>query len=302
MFTHGIVMGKAKQRINAKRFVEDYRAGKTDDRLMDEHHLTRSALPKVLAKLVEENLLDSGEILSRPVFEETVLLDPPGVPGSGSQSNKESPRGTRVSSREKQSEKSSDKSLVCPQCGAQVSLTMLLCPECGHMLPGEERWERVEPQKRFIDRVPPKVLGCIIALPAAIALLFVFKNMIIPMTNVTIEKRADEMRRQKAAAHRKTDVRQAPQTRQRSQVSTDLDALVKQLVDMKVFSEAQPDLTLFVTGERWNDLSEDERIDHLEGLRTIMLHTWSKFQFAVVEPGGKLVGRATDSSVYLLNE
>ena len=295
-------MGKVKQRVSAKRFVEDYRAGKTDDELMEEYHLTRTSLPKVLARLVKQNLLDSADIRSRGAFQETVLLEPPvSRADRGSEQTLESPVAGSGPSPENQVEKPKDKALECPQCGAQVTLTMLLCPECGHMLSGQERWERVEPPKRFIDRVPPKVLGTIIALPLAIALIFVFKNVIIPMTNVTIEKRANEMRRH-GAAHRSTHPRKTHKVRQRSEVPAKLTDRVKELIENGVFSEAASDYTLFTTGYRWGDLSEDERIGQMEGLRSEMLRTWSKFQFAVVEPGGKLVGRATESSVSLLEE
>ncbi len=75
------------------------------------------------------------------------------------------------------------------------------CPECGHMLPGEERWESVEPPQRLVDRVPPLVLGSIIASPIAVVFFFLFKNIILPMSeSAAVSKHANAISKETKGA------------------------------------------------------------------------------------------------------
>lgn len=266
---------------------------------MATYGLTRQSLDKLLTKLVDRDLLESGEIRARRSFPETIALEiPPNERKAGAPKNIAFQQSELGISRRNRLGKRKDTSSECPQCKAAVSQSMLLCPECGHMLPGQERWEQVEPGKRFIDRIPAKVLGCVIALPIAIVLAFVFKDIIIPMTNVTIEKRADELRRKKElkkSAHRPTS-----HAEERADVSSELSTLVEDLIDRQILSEASSDLTVLTTGLLWKELSEDEQVTVLEDLRSEMLRSRTRFQFDVVDSDGVIVGRGSEDSISVM--
>lgn len=292
-------MAKASHKINASRFLEDYRAGKSDQELMADYKLTPQTLERLLQKLRERDLLHSGEIRPAP-YPETVAFEPlASASATGTISHPEKP--LREHDWDKQrTELRREESSKCPQCGAAITSKMLLCAECGHMLPGEKRWENVEPKKRLVDRIPPKVLGTILALPVAIALIYVFKDIVIPMTLATADKRAHTREQSKPPG------REAPRgektTGKRAAVPENLASTVKELIDANVFSDANPDLTRFTTGPAWEELSEDQRLDHLDVLRSDMLRVRTKFQFTVVDPGGKIIGRATENSVSLIED
>ncbi|MEW6140460.1 MAG: hypothetical protein AB1733_19745 [Thermodesulfobacteriota bacterium] len=292
-------MGKASHKINASRFLEDYRAGKSDQELMADYKLTPQTLEKLLQKLRERDMLHSGEMRAAP-YPETVAFEPlASASPTGTMSHPEKP--FREHDRDKQrTEMRREESSKCPQCGAAITSKMLLCAECGHMLPGEERWENVEPKKRLIDRIPPKVLGSIVALPFAIALLYVFTEIIIPMALAVADKRSQTTEQSKRAG--REVLRGEKATGQRAAVPEHLASVVKELIDANVFSDANPDFTGFTTGPAWEELSEDQRLDHLDALRMDMLRVRTKFQFTVVDPGGKIIGRATENSVSLIEE
>jgi hypothetical protein len=291
-------MGKAKQKINVKRFLEDFRTGKTDDQLMAKYGLAPASLDKLLTKLMDESLLESGEIRARRDFPETVAL--PILPTDRKAASPKSIPASRPKpgpSHNNSLRKLRDKSCECPQCNAPVTGAMLLCPECGHVLPGKERWEQVEPRKRFVDRIPPKALGCVIAFPIAVFLALVFRDIIIPMTHVTIEKRADHMRREKEL--NKSSLRPAQEERERPDISNELRSLVKGLIDRQVFSEANAGLTVLTTGPLWEQLSESEQMDFLEDLRAEMLQARKRFRFEVVDSLGVVVGQGSEDSISL---
>ena len=46
-----------KQKINAKKFVEDFRAGKSETELMSAHGLNPGTLDKVFRALIDKNFL-----------------------------------------------------------------------------------------------------------------------------------------------------------------------------------------------------------------------------------------------------
>lgn len=282
-------MGKTTQKIKAKRFLEDYRAGTSDAELMKKYALSRASLDKLLEKLVAQDLLDPSEVRSGLTFPATIALEMPpfGEPLKDEESVSltfTEPAEARTSGRQTESK---DDSSVCTQCGAKVSGAMLICPECGHVLPGEERWAQVEPAQGFLDRVPPKLLGSILALPVAVVLFFVFKDIILPMTDATIEKRVETMRRSKAQVEKALSGSDgiAAQVEQ----ADPIDRVVEELIDVQILSGANEDLTVFYTGSHWPNVSEDERIQHLERIRSVMGASYDTFEFEVVDPQGRVV-------------
>jgi hypothetical protein len=173
---------------------------------------------------------------------------------------------------------------------------MLICPECGHVLPGEKRWANVEPKPRLVDRIPPKVLGTIVALPIAVLLFFVFKDIILPMTESTIEKRTKALR-----AARSTSSSEPGLKDRATQVVPDevLDRLVDELIRSDVFADANEELTVFYAGSRWSVMSGDERLETLDRLRKAMRKSVGEFELEVLDSSGAAVAWVNHDSVEL---
>ena len=176
-------MEKQPLKVNAKMFLKDFREGKSDGELMRLHGLTPQTLAKLVRVLLDKELLDPSELKSRRAEAPTEpeIFIPPSRP-----QDILPPEPVHEKNRQDYVQSSGSS---CPQCGAQVTERMLSCPECGHVLPGQERWEAVEPKKGLTERIHPMVLGCIIALPIGIMLFFLFKDVILPMTEATVEKK-----------------------------------------------------------------------------------------------------------------
>jgi hypothetical protein len=184
----------------------------------------------------------------------------------------------------------------CPQCGASVSKRALTCPECGHMLPGEERWESVEPKKRLVDRIPPKVLGCIIAFPIAVAFFFLFKDIILPMSESAVSKRADAIRNETKGA--------APR-----QVAKDMAAIassgiikseVERLASEEILVRANDDFTVFTAGSRWNELGYDGKKQQLVGIRTALRKSGMAPRFELVSESGQSLAVVRGNDIQVL--
>ncbi len=299
-------MANPKVKVSAKNFVRDYRAGKSDLDLMNSYNLSPEGLNKLLKKLVEKQLLFPSELKSDRSFPSTELLDAPasGEPTPGPRPKLVyEPRREPViempsTPDEPEAETSSPvDSSLCPQCGAHVTEKMLICPECGHVLPGEERWSNVEPKPRLVDRVPPKVLGTIVALPIAVVLFFVFKDIILPMTETTIEKRT------KAALTARSTRSKAPALVKgpSSKVDPDeaLDRLVDELIQLGVFANANDELTVFHTGDQWWGMSGDDRMEVLDRLRKAMQKSVGEFELEVLDASGGAVAWVNNDSVEL---
>ncbi len=163
-------MEQNPQKVNAKKFLRDFRDGKSYEDLMRLHGLTRPKLDKLMRILLERKLLDPSELKSRSAIplQRKESITPTNEP-------QESPTA-EVAYVGIHREDAQKDGLSCPQCGARVSQRMLSCPECGHILPGEDRWEAAEPGKGLMDRVSARTLGYIIAIPIGILLFFLFKK------------------------------------------------------------------------------------------------------------------------------
>jgi hypothetical protein len=305
-------MGKTKLKVNAKNFVRDYRAGLSDDELIRTYSLSRDSLDKLLKMLVDKDLLDPSELQSGAMFPSTELLDIPefGELTFGRRENSAfKPRPTprpqpvmeppRVDEETKPETKKEPDSSKCPQCSAGITDKMLICSECGHVLPGEERWANVEPQGRLVDRIPPKVLGTVVALPIAVALFFVFRDIILPMTDATIENRSRSIQTSDPGRSR---TRSAAAMVTKEEADAALDQMVDDLIRGKVFEDANQDLTVFSVGPRWWDMSGDERLDTLDRLRKAMRLSMMEFEVEIIDSLGQAVALVNHNSVDLLSQ
>ena len=178
-------MAEKKRKVNAKVFLNDLRTGMNREELLAMHGLNEKSLDKLVGMLVEREMLDPAELDSLPALTRHREEDMEPSEGTGSEAAfsgvpGEIPGSVILSQ--------------CPQCGAKVGERTLICPECGHVLPGQERWEEVEPKKSLTERIPPLLWGVILAIPVAVLLFFFFKDFMLPATEAKIDKRIRAIR------------------------------------------------------------------------------------------------------------
>ena len=283
-------MEKKPLKVNAKMFLKDFREGKSDEELMQLHGLTPQTLDKLVRVLLDKELLDPSELKSRradaPTEPEIFIPLPrpqdilPAEPVH--EKNRQEPVQSSGSS--------------CPQCGAKVTERMLSCPECGHVLPGEERWEAVEPKKGLFERIPARLIGYIIALPIGIILFFLFKNVILPMTEATVEKRTEALRQELPTG--KTPIQASKDLAKRA-ASGVIRVETQRLIDEGIIAEAKDDYRAFTAGSRWPEMSDAEKRKALADIRTALVRSGMAVHFRFVNDSGESIALVTDKSIEL---
>jgi hypothetical protein len=283
-------MEKKPLKVNAKMFLKDFREGKSDEELMRLHALTPHTLAKLERLLVDKELLDPSELKSRRAdapTEPEILIPAPQLQDIFQ------PEPVHEKKRQEYVESSGS---FCPQCGAKVTERMLSCPECGHVLPGQERWEAVEPKKGLFDRIPPLLMGCIIALPIGIVLFFLFKDVIMPMTEATVEKRREALRQE------------LPEGKTAMQASKDLAKRagsgvirveIQRLIDEGIIAEAKDDYRSFTAGPRWPELPDAAKRKALADIRTALVRSGMAIHFRFVNDQGESLALVTGDSIEL---
>jgi hypothetical protein len=283
-------MEKKPLKVNAKMFLKDFREGKSDGELMRLHGLTPQTLDKLVRVLLDKELLDPSELKSRRAeapTEPEFFLPPPRPqdtlpPEPLHVRNREEYVGTSGSS--------------CPQCGAKVTERMLSCPECGHVLPGEERWEAVEPKKGLFERIPARLMGFIIALPIGIMLFFLFKDVILPMTEATVEKRTEALR--KEIPEGKTAMQASKDLAKRA-ASGVIRVETQRLIDDGIIAEVKDDYRSFTVGPQWPQLPDTAKRKILADLRTALVRSGIATHFRLINDSGESIALVTDKSIEL---
>ena len=286
-------MEKKPLKVNAKMFLKDFREGKSDEELMRLHSLTPHTLAKLVRVLLDKELLDPSELKSRRAdapTEPEILMPPP-------QPQDIWPAEPVHEKNRQESVQSSGSS--CPQCGAKVTERMLSCPECGHVLPGEERWEAVEPKKGLFERIPARLMGYIIALPIGIMLFFLFKDVILPMTEATVEKRTEALRQELPKG--KTPIQASKDLAKRA-ASGVIRVETERLRNDGIIAEAKDDYTSFTAGSRWPELSVAEKRKALEDIRSALVRSGIATHFRLVNDSGESLALVTGESVELFEE
>lgn len=283
-------MEKKTQKVNAKMFLKDYREGMGDQELMRLHGLTSHTLDKLVRLLLDKELLDPSEVKSRRAnapTEPEISISPTRpqdiLP----------PEPVHVRNREEYVRTSGSS---CPQCGAKVTARMLSCPECGHVLPGEDRWEAVEPKKGLFERIPARLLGYIIALPIGIMLFFLFKDVILPMTEATMEKRKEDLRQEIPTG--KTAM-QASKDLAKKAASGVIRVETQRLIDEGIIAEVTDDYRSFTVGSRWPELPDATKRKVLADIRTALVRSGISTHFRVVNDVGESIALVTDKSIEL---
>jgi hypothetical protein len=283
-------MEKTPRKVNAKMFLQDLRAGKSDDELMRLHDLTPAALNKVIGLLLGKSLLDPAELKSRgtvaPTEPEIRIPIPEPYDFTPAEPAKE------IRGKEGAYQGSS----FCPQCGAHVNERMLSCPECGHVLPGQERWEAVESKKGLTERIPARVLGYIIALPIGIMLFFLFKDVILPMSEATVEKRAEAVR--KEIPKGKTAMEAAKDMAKQASSGV-IRVETQRLIDDGIVAEVNNNYSSFTAGPRWPEMSDGEKRKSLADIRTALRRSGIATHFRLVNDAGESLALVTGQSIEL---
>lgn len=263
----------------------------SDEELMLLHGLDRSGLDKLLRILVEKGLVQQAELQARA----RVVSGPPASFGSAGDAGILGQADTTTVEDLRREARAPDPTR-CPQCGAPVTKRMLTCPECGHVLPGEERWESVEPKPGLWERIPPKVLGCIVALPAAVLVVFIFKDMLLPMTAVSIEKKSDRIRQE--VKHLRKPLKQTKEVALEASMRV-VESEVARLIQQEVLSTRNEDCTVFIKGFRWANLSRDEKMTYLNELSRTMESAQVPVNFQVQDYQGRTIAHVTEEGVRL---
>ncbi len=270
-----------KKKISARQFLEDFRSQISESELMDRHGLDRAGLGKVYKALIKKGALTPSDIEDKTFGRSPAL--PLNIPPEGSQSEFEAPKRRRFT------EPGS-----CPQCGATVGTTALTCPECGHAIPGEERWSKAEPKQRFMDRISPWVLGCLIAIPIGIIMFYVFRDIIIPISEKAGETRAQDVKRKLSEG--KTAMQSAKDLAQIGGRSA-FSGKVETLIGEDVLQSSASDYKSFTGGARWPELSRQEKINVLTGLRKDLQRSSIPVGFDFYAPTGELFARVNPRTI-----
>jgi zinc-ribbon domain len=287
-------MEKKPLKVNAKTFLKDFREGLSDEELMRLHGLTPNSMAKLVRVLLDKELLDPSELKSRRASAPTepeILIPAPRPQDTLP------PEPVHEKSRQ---EYVQDSGNSCPQCGAKVTERMLSCPECGHVLPGEERWEAVEPKKGLFERIPARLMGYIIALPIGIMLFFLFKDVILPMMEVTVEKKwADPLRKELPKG--KTPMQASKDLAKRAATGV-IRVETQRLMNDGIIAEAKDDYRSFTAGSRWPELSSAEKRKALGDIRTALVRSGMAIHFRFVNDAGESLALVTDQSIELFEE
>ncbi|MEW6349453.1 MAG: zinc ribbon domain-containing protein [Thermodesulfobacteriota bacterium] len=289
-------MAKTTQKVKARKFVEDFLSGMSRDELMIAHSLTQGSFEKLLEILAQKGILTQDQIEEfghpRVVRRAEKLQET--VP----------PRASRTRPEERP-----ERENVCPQCGAEVSRKALTCPECGHLLPGAQRWGADEGDKSFVRRVPAWVVGCLVAIPAALGVLYVFMFIIYPMMEVAGERKAQNTREQRRALKvsrqlaNTAPVSEAQKRRQEEEeLRTNQAALreeIAKLVERRVLAGAGENYRMFQAGSAWSELREPDKFIELNNIRLSMQRAKIEVDFEVKDLWGSTVARVTEDGVIL---
>jgi hypothetical protein len=284
-------MDKQKQKVNVKTFLQNYRSGLPDAELMRIHGLTAPGLSKLLKVLQDRELLHASE----------VRVVPPSGRGADTAESPQVRSGVRELEPDEAPDRTaevSDSGFHCPQCGATVNGKVLTCPECGHVLPGEERWSNLEPDKSFVHRLPGWVIGCAIALPLAVALLFVFKYVLVPMSSASIQQRTKAQGGPMPARRSLEAARELAGKGSTSAIQKETERLTSE----GVLAAASSDYSSFTVTNVWPDLSREQRIKHLVGLVSALQASGFEVRFQVFNSSGDLAARVAPPLMDLVDK
>ena len=279
-----------KKTVSVKKFLADFRSGASDEDLMARHGLDKRGLRKMLTVLEERQLVPAEEL--KRSSQESVD-DQQGFNGFALPL----PLDERpLSSHRPDGENQEDPHSACPQCGAHVTDKMLTCPECGHVLPGETRWSRVQPERSSRYRIPPWLIGCIIAFPIALGMYAVFKHILIPMSAASIHKRTHPVGTAVHDAHP-----QGSTTGNRRRLRPSLEEVMKRRTAEGILLSASDDYSFFKVSDRWYSMSREEKLAFVSRLGSDLEASGIVTSFEIRDESGIVGARMNKQAIELLD-
>lgn len=282
-------MKEPKKKVSAKRFVEDFRAGKTDEELMEIYGLDHRNLNRLFKKLITKELLDPDEVRIHKTRDRTGDT-------SEADASVEVDSSERVAAAVGVVQYEDVDPGKCPQCGAPASAKGLTCPECGHVLPGTQRWEEVDRKESLLHRLPPLAWGCVLAVPVGIGIYIFFAYFMYPAMSQETDKRIHAVRREIGSG---MTPQEAAKRIALIQHRNNLQAEVSRLVSLDIFSQAEADYSVFTAGAMWAGLSPENQRRRLSELAAAMTQAGIPADFQVVDSGGFTVATVKSGSVQL---
>ncbi len=279
-----------KKTVNLKKFLMDFRTGASEAELMARHGLDKRGLQNMLRVLKERQLVPAEDLEGHRNSPQTRVPSKPTVPLSTSAHESE-PDASLA-----QPEEDQDSQSKCSQCGARVTDIMLTCPECGHVLPGESRWSRMQPERSALSRVPPWLIGCFIALPIAIGMYFAFKHVIIPLSAASIHQRALAV-----AQPKPVNKAPSPGTTAKKPAQLPVYEQTQLLIGQGILQAVNADFTAFTVTERWYDLPRDGKVALVTQLGAALLASGMNAPFEVKDDSGILGARVNLRTIELLD-
>lgn len=285
-------MEKPRKKVSARKFVQDFRAGKTDEELMEIYGLDRKNLNKLFKKLMDKELLDPTEVRIHKTRDRTGDSASQEASVDLDSSDHSIPRAVGVVEYEETEGK------FCSQCGAPAPEKALTCPQCGHVLPGTRRWEEVEPKQSIIERIPPLAWGIIVAIPVGIALYLFFAYYLVPAMSKETDRRVEAIRKETGGLTPQEAAARVAAAKYRNA----LRAEVSRLISLDIFSEVEPDYSVFKAGAMWAGLSQEDRRRHLTSLAATMRSAQIQVNFEVVDDAGWTIATVNGFSINLVEE
>ena len=194
----------------------------------------------------------------------------------------------------------------CPQCGAGVLPKALTCPECGHLLSGAERWGALEDEAPIWQRLPPLLIGCVIALPAALLMVYVFFYILYPMMEAAEQRKVQQRQEVKAAKNPKPVAqdkkgREAKNKAEREQAlqakKAALDDALQELVERGALAGLDDNYRVYRAGPAWSTISEADKYSGLARIQAAMKQAKVRVDFEVRDLWGYTVARVTEQAV-----
>lgn len=280
---------KPKKKVSAKAFLNDLRSGKTEQELMFLHDLDGRTMERLLDVLVNKKLLSQEEVqdwkdttmvfserstdrifqVPRPeTFAPTQVLNPT-FPEPRAQPKPEVVEGPK-----------------CPQCDALVPTKALACPECGHLLPGEDRWAMLEPEKGLLERIPPLILGTILSVPVAIAIFVLFYYFVLPAREHEVKQHISQIKSQKDSGSKGPGI---VHVEARLAAIRSLRLMVRTMVSQGIFIAVDPKYQVFLAGKSWHSANQDTRIKWLTQISRALETAGMDVDFEVVDDDNRVL-------------
>ena len=166
------------------------------------------------------------------------------------------------------------------------------------MLPGEERWSQVEPALKLTERIPPAILGTILAIPVGIALFIFFWYFVLPAQETRVNKKIDRLMQETGD---KAPLKAAEQQASAASLRV-VDTVYERLLFEEVFVDKNDDYTSLTAGVTWNNATNQQRVVWINLIGRAMTRAGLPAEFEIVDQSGNQIGYVTEKSIEFIQE